>query len=262
MPSLAHILAPQIKKKAEEIEAATSVGYLGARRPGTWHTAGGQRKNVEALAAPDAAPVAPPQAPPSASYLRAGNTSGPAPTASEATLKQLREEEKKRTVIGTVRSKALQAAKQADLDAKHLQFPVVPAAPPVEVSKKTDKRGRAMIPMGPGAVAVNERGESLDARGKNLGYLQSGPARTGAMTPADVHQNMEQALRYGNQDAPRLLHQLYGEHLKEMLENRDAQGMPTDKFPAGYFKGMSPEQKKNIIEGVRLLREIDRPVSI
>ncbi len=261
---LAHILMPQLARRAEEIAAA--VGRPTVPPAGASYIQAGQRKNVEA-------PVAAAPRPVGTGYLAPSGNVGAPPTASDKALEQLRADEKQRTVGGTVRNRAVQAAKQADKNDKNTQFPVHPAPLAVEPQKMTNKRGQVIIPLGAGAVAMNERGESLNARGKNLGYLQSGPMRTGQQTQDDIARSliaidrngrpeMGMALRTGDPNAMKLLYKTYEPHLKAMQENRNADGTPTDKFPEGYFKGMTKEQRKEIEAGVKILRDVDRPLEI
>lgn len=136
------------------------------------------------------------------------------------------------------------------------------------------KKGRVVLPYGRNApIGIDEHGDSTTLAGRKLGYLDAGvwgPAAARPGTPTEMGSNdvrhadrrtndvstsrHEAGDKYGN-DA---LQRKYGKHLKAMQENRDANGMPTDRFPAGYFKGMSDVQKKNIVEAVKELQRRDK----
>jgi len=103
------------------------------------------------------------------------------------------------------------------------------------------------------AVGMNERGESVDAKGKKLGYLgqpalvtpyNETPMRNADRRAADVSVSRHER---GNKFSGDSLMKDYGEHLKEFEANRG-------EFPKGYFDGMSKTKKQNIIDGVNELR--------
>jgi hypothetical protein len=131
-------------------------------------------------------------------------------------------------------------------------------------------------------VGVDESGQSVDALGRQLGY-QGGPAlvtpqgdrpmRTADRGIADVKVFGKSTARPGggyalegkgvtptDQDAfgRRAMEERYGADLKAMQEHRDADGMPTDQFPPGYFDGMSPGRREDIERGVWGLRKLQR----
>lgn len=114
-------------------------------------------------------------------------------------------------------------------------------------------------------AGFDERGESVDVRGRKLGYLK-GPAGTFG----EGHPMIDLARRQGdniiskrtgtlaNTDAfgAAALQQRYGEHLKTMQDNFNDTGKET--FPPGYFDKMSSEQRQDIIDGVRALKLLER----
>ena len=225
---LAHILAPQLAQKARELEAE-----LGPRPGG---------------------------------YLQAGNKPVPLfnPDTPEGAFAQAASSMGQAGFTGFARG-----AQRGMMNPQHGVAPMPPPQPPgqapVAVDErgrpvfedtakpaKKDKRGRLVIDPGIGAVAVDEAGRSVDARGKKLGYLATAGARTLERRPGDVSMDQRDSF------AIETLEQMYGEHLQAMEANRDDRGMPTDKFPPGYFDGMSPDVKKNIRAGVKALREIRR----
>ena len=128
-------------------------------------------------------------------------------------------------------------------------------------------KGRTIIKIAPGAAAgINERGQSVGARGKNLGYLGQpalvtprgdAPMRTGQRGFGDIVMSKDKGLASPDAFGASGLQQMYGKHAQAMVDNRDANGMPTDQFPAGHFQGMAPEEIENITRGVKALRAID-----
>jgi hypothetical protein len=329
---LAHILAPQIAKKTAEIEEALApVGYLGARRPGTWRgpaeaaapaaqpttdnslfqqnvAAAGNalpgeqgrafaqgyykgsvgeygrqaqdqaqreiaqfraERAARGLSTPQAQPpaAAPPE-PTTVGYLRMADA--PAQTASEAALQRLRAESNNSPFQTFKNAAVLGAAKESRRQKGTMLLPNAPVAQPVEAKPQTDKRGRAMIKLPKGAVGIDETGQAVDKKGKRLGYLDqtalvtptgaAPPLRGANRRPDDIIITKDAGLADNDAFGAAHLQKTYGKHLKAMQENRDADGMPTDKFPEGYFKGMSSKERENIIYGVRALQKLEKGV--
>lgn len=114
------------------------------------------------------------------------------------------------------------------------------------------------------AAGIDETGQSVDPRGKKLGYLASPTAPMGAVTAPGREMPLRDLARRKT-DAPidrrdvfgaQSLKQLYAPHLKAMQDNFMDTGK--EDFPPGYFNGMSPEQKQEILNGVKSLREMER----
>lgn len=136
-------------------------------------------------------------------------------------------------------------------------------APPAEPVKS--KGGKLVVRPGE-AVAIDEAGRAIDARGKKLGYLNQPavvtpygdmPLRTGERRYTDVIMGHEPgALEQTDPFAASALEQRYGKHLRK--SDVDQYGMPNMKFPKGYFKGKSEDERKDIISGVRALATLSR----
>jgi hypothetical protein len=122
-----------------------------------------------------------------------------------------------------------------------------------------DRRGRQVVALPGGVVGTNERGDALDVRGRPVDLAADDlPARRG-LRPAD---RREQDVTMADRDpfGRDVLERDYGEHLRAMEDNRDERGLPTDKFPAGHLNGFTKEKRKEIIEGVKALKEIQRGI--
>lgn len=129
-----------------------------------------------------------------------------------------------------------------------------PAAPAKQKGKKT------IIKLDPNAaVGSNEKGESVTARGTNLGYLGgssivtpkgSVPMRTGDRRPSDIVLTEDMGMMDKDKFSADMLRKMYGEDFKEVQEN----GM---KYPTGYFDGKTAKQKENIMAGVRALQLLE-----
>ena len=155
--------------------------------------------------------------------------------------------------------------------------PVSVMPPPVPFAQR---KGPIVITLPAGeAVAENERGESLNRRGgRRLGYLpgEKQPAhkegdpyfpqvlapgmRTGDYRDSDI--SIADAERNPKPFDVAAMRRMYGKDLKAMQENRDADGMPTDQFPPGYFRGMSEKDRANIEAGTRALMNIERELDL
>lgn len=132
----------------------------------------------------------------------------------------------------------------------YIRKPYVPIVEP----KKTTK-GKSVISAKPGEpIGIDENGQAVDIRGKKLGYLNAPavatlygntPLRTGERKPGDVFAEQRDPF------ARSALEQKYKKHLEEVEFNNG-------KFPAGYFKKMSAEEKSDIQKGVQALQAIRR----
>jgi hypothetical protein len=161
---------------------------------------------------------------------------------------------------GVRRGAALEALKHK----YEMLLPNAPVPPPVVPGKP------GVIMARPGeAVGIDESGRSIDIRGKQVAntsvpYVVTPygdvPMRTGELRASDITSNPIQAYRYGSNNAfiEQALEAEFGEHLKAMEDNRDENGMPTDEFPADYFKGKSKREQQYIEWGVEALRKLRR----
>lgn len=145
-------------------------------------------------------------------------------------------------------------------------IPSGPIAAQPEPAKK-NKRGKAVISAKPGEpVAVNERGEAIDIKGKNLGYLNAPaqitpagdiPLRTAERTPNDIIMGQKPgSLEQTDPFAVTSLEQKYGKHYH--ASDVDRYGIPNLKFPEGYFKGKTKAEKEDILNGVKALAALQR----
>jgi hypothetical protein len=146
----------------------------------------------------------------------------------------------------------------------------IPAAQ-AAVKENRGKRGKKTILQlnyeNDPAVGFNKRGEAVTVRGKNLGYLGEPalvtprgeiPMRSGERRKSDILFDKDGNLMDKDKFGADALQQIYGDDLKVMQENRDENGMPTDKFPRGYLDHLQPEQRENILKGVRALQKLER----
>lgn len=144
-------------------------------------------------------------------------------------------------------------------DAKSMVAPSAPATPRAKPGKLQLKKGEA--------VGIDETGESVDRKGKKMGYLTSPAAPMGTvngMPLRDTARRQKDILISSDkgtlmdQDVfgANALKQLYEPHLKAMQDHFGDTGR--EEFPPGYFKGMSPEQQRNIELGVKALRAMER----
>ncbi len=257
MPLL-HILAPQLAKKAEQLEAD-----LGHR-------------------------------PEQIGYLQAGAPPAPKETASARGLKELRAPVKK-SLSGIVKQGVIdEKARKMRTDIRDKGTRLLPNATPQPAPQYAPRRGgitvapgdpigmqeggkpiyateaapqpvkkgkRTIMQLPQGAVGQNEAGQSLAAGGRNLGYLQQDPkVRTLDRRARDV--GLRGDMNTYDQFGVKMLQQRFGEHLKAMQDNRDADGLPTDKFPDGYFRGLDVNRKEEIELGVKRLQELERGQAI
>lgn len=114
------------------------------------------------------------------------------------------------------------------------------------------------------AQVVDEAGRAVDRRGRPMGYLaqedQRGMQRAPVYRPSDIVLDNKRGgfLTQPNDFEIQSMRDMYGQHLKAMQDNRGEGGRATDKFPAGYFQGMSKAQKANIEAGTKALMNIER----
>lgn len=144
-------------------------------------------------------------------------------------------------------------------------MPTSPAAPMKLVKKgeKTGTKGRVLQLDPNAAVGTNERGESVTAKGKKMGYLAqpsietpsgSTPMRTGDRQGRDVSGSRWERDAFSDAEMTKR----YGKHYQEWNDYQGAKGFGENSFPPGYFKGMSASERKNIIDGVQELSKRKR----
>ena len=274
---IAHLLAPQILRRAQEIEDAlyprpAAAGYLQASAP-----VQRQYHPVE-ISAPALVrgeqPVRREKAPASEKAMTELRAE-PAPRPDTVFKNAARRDVPRQVAKGKIKQipNAPSPARGAvgtdevvgmDESGRPI-YASVPGASPVK-----KKKGRTTIALPAGPVGVNERGEAVAAGGKNLGYLRgTNPnVRTLERTTRDLPRTPHVAApsvlndRYGVQ----VLQQRFGPHLKAMQDNReigpDGYAVPTGKFPEGYFDHMSTQAAEEIKLGVARLAEIERGTPI
>lgn len=141
-------------------------------------------------------------------------------------------------------------------------MPTSPAAPMKLVKKgdKTGTKGRVLQIDPSAAVGMNERGESVTAKGKKLGYLAqpsietpsgSTPMRTGDRQGRDVSGSQWERDAFSDAE----MEKRYGKHYQEW---NDYKGSNKDGFPDDYFKGKSAADRKAIVDGVKELSKRKR----
>lgn len=251
---LAHILLPQIARKAEEIEAA-----LGPRPAG--YLAQPARPELVGAGTPQAEPAQPPK-------MRPGET------ASEAAMRELRGREPQRldTIFRNAAERGFRRSAEREMGTRMLP----PAAPPGGTPQLgepigTDElgrpiyedtmrpmRGRVMRPEPGMPMGTDELGRPVDARGRAGGYLNqtAGAFRTADRVGIDVDPSGNPRMAGGrptdvaatsktgdfDQFATDVLETIYKPHIQAVEEN-------DGKWPEGYFKDMSPAAKENIKAG-------------
>lgn len=242
---LAHMLLPQLAKKAEEIEAALGhrpeqIGYLQASAPPTASAQGLKELRSRPAQSPDQA-------------FKGG--------AARGYDRESRVQERKLIPIAPTRPAPSYAQGAGGIQTP-ADFPIgmTESGRPIyatdHVPQPARQGKRTVIQMPKGAIGQNEQGQAVDVKGKKLGYLAQDPnVRTLERRSKDVSLGEKDTY---DQFGVQTLQRDFGEHLKAMQENRDRDGMPTDKFPTGYFRGMDPRRKKEIEAGVKRLQEIER----
>lgn len=128
------------------------------------------------------------------------------------------------------------------------------------------KPGVIVLPQG--AVGMTEGGKPIDRKGKKTGFL--GNPQLKLADPMDPTQTGGAKMLATFPGGDLTIEQRYRPHLDAMQANRDEQGMPTDKLPAGYFEALGRErgkpysdaEKKDILNGIQTLRKIEKGVSI
>ena len=243
---LAHILMPQLAQKAKEIEAQfghAPTGYLENQGAGLQMV--GQGKS-------DMQPYDP-----STPMGRLKDPAGPYLQAM-GTMQKSKDPTQKAVARGM----------GLGIDPHPYPGSVVPAEPlPLSPETRSPEPGLSVkgkgkyLKLPKGEVGLDETGQSIDRRGKKLGYLGTPtivtpygdtPMRNADRRAGDVLASDRDPM------AVESLKNRFGKHLKEMRENVDARGRPTDQFPQGYFKNMSKAQRKTIEEGVKALQAVER----
>lgn len=251
---LAHLLAPQIAKKAQEIEDAIgpprSAGYLNASE-----THPGVRRIYGVDPEKD-----PPPTTPGSYYEMIGKLQRSGDPALQAMARGfLKGDEPGR------------AAPQIMPNAPSPKY----AGP--EIKKTTKKDGTVVIQVDPRAmIGTNERGFPVDIKGrKQLGYLEAPMIAAGGgelagrtlgrgkkdITTVPYNRSkpwMGLTLPPGDAFGADVLKREFGDDLKVMQENLDGRGVPTDKFPRGYLDHLSPKDQKKVKDGVKVLQNLER----
>ncbi len=110
------------------------------------------------------------------------------------------------------------------------------------------------------AAGFDEKGESVDPRGRKLGYLATPAAPMGTVDGKPLtdlaRRKTDAPMDRRDKFGASALKQQYEPHLKAMQEHFQDTG--AEAFPPGYFNGMSPKKRKEIEEGVKALREMER----
>lgn len=241
---LAALLAPQIAKKAAEIDSALGPPQIGYLTPPP-------AAAPQSIAAPADVPTG---------YLNIGNptTLDPRGLLQDAPQKYYSSQ----TDAGKILHNAgeLQRAGQPALaeallhglgiatgrkEGKMMPIPNAPAPAVVAAPAPMPVAKHIIIPLGtPGApIGTNERGEAVDIHGRNLGYLAQ----------PDNPIVMPQLPPLPSDWSQQSLEKTYGKNLQDMQDNRNEDGTPTDAFPQGYFDGMSKEKRKGIEAGIKEL---------
>jgi hypothetical protein len=241
---LAHILAPQIARKVKEIKTdlGPARGYLAVSDPAP-------------MTAADKAAMA----------MRNKPKRAPEDVARDlAIAKQMQQEKTAKALTLIPNAPSPTPAPTPTVKKKKGKAGFLRVAPGeiigttesgVPIYADTAKKGFVPAPAAGQPFATNERGEAIDRRGKNLGYLPQPGVRTLDRRPSDVSLGKQEMHDVFAVD---VIQRRYAEHLKAMQENRDADGYPTDKFPQGYFSGKSAAERKDIVAGVQALKEIER----
>lgn len=147
--------------------------------------------------------------------------------------------------------------------------PMPNASAPAPAPAAAPRKGPLVIKLDPNeAVAQTEGGVQLDRRGKKLGgYLEGGfqgardaqtPLQALNRRPADLNLDAPLGNIVKDRFARSQLDEMYGGALKAMQDNRDPNGMPTDKFPDGFFDGKPKAYRENIKQGVEVLRKVQK----
>lgn len=124
-----------------------------------------------------------------------------------------------------------------------------------------EKPGRKLQLKKDQAVGIDETGESVDRKGKKMGYLATPGAPMGTTDTGNGKLPLKNLARHKT-DAPMdkrdkfgagALIELYAPHLKAMQDRFQDTGR--EEFPPGYFNGMTPQQQQDIEIGVKTLRD-------
>lgn len=245
---LAHILAPQLARKAQEIEDAIgpprpmNVGYLQAGYEKTPYDPKGI-ENKKAQSYDSSQGDGREQL-----MLSIGQMQRSGDPAQQAMA---------RGILEGLNTKKTRPA----------EIPNAPQARALMVTEAPAPKGRRVIQLPPAGqpAGQTESGVPVDARGRKLGYLDAGPAlvtpygttpvRTGERKKTDVVVDKDGALPSGDKFGADVMQRQYGADWAAVKENGG-------KYPPGYFDGMSAAKKKNIQDGVRALQllERDRPM--
>lgn len=283
---LAHILMPQIARKAVEIAQAVNpqpTGYLQDIEKA-------KQQVRQRITAPPDVRVYPKQsknAPDNGVRADVGylaqtanvgsGASAPAQTAkvqpkkgetpSAAALRELRAMPNRGTGQVARDAMTLKLMREGQLPGGIRPMPNAPAAP--EQLGFGVQPGVIALPAG--AIGMTEGGQPVDKRGKKIGYLGGDPnVRFPTADPMNPHETGGAGILKRMPGAEPTIERRYRTHLEAMQANRDENGMPTDKLPKGYFEAIGRERGKpfskaeqdDILNGIKALRQIDKGVVI
>lgn len=236
---LAHILAPQIAQSAKELEAdlghaPVGTGYLNAGYEKTPYDPKGLINKPESQSYDPRTPVG--------SYLNGIGILQRSPNKVDQQM-------------GRALAEGLDYPDRLRKGEVDTLIPNAPSPTPVQAAppKKSGKKYLISLPK-TGPAGYDESGQAVDINGRKLGYLNQPaivtpygdvPMRTGQRTPNDV------LLDQRDPFARSVIEQKFGKHLKELEFNNG-------KFPPGYFKKMTAEEKAGIQKGVQALQAIRR----
>lgn len=252
---LAQLLAPQIAQKLAQIETDLGrQGYLA-------HSGLAFDGNVGAGAAPQRAPMQPPK-------MKKGET---AATAAQRELRASEAAKKPATVAKLVGEGMTSGARKVETEKNVRRLPYL-APQPVAAAPQM-MHGRQVVQLGAGPAGMSEGGQAVDRKGKKLGFLaNSGDSNLSfpKSDPMNPYETGSAAIVKRMPGGAAVIDQRYRSALEAMQNNRDEQGMPTDKLPTGYFeaagrergKPYSKAEREDVLNGIKALREIDKGVSI
>lgn len=217
---LAHILAPQVAQKAQEIEA--QLGHTSYLQKSS--SAPPLRGEGAMFVGNDAPKYDP--ADPKGAYIQAYST---LPKGYEG----MRRGMMRGTTVPTVMP--------------------MPSAPVPELGAEITKnaRGQLVINAEPGApIGVKERGGAVDIRGKKVGYLDG--SRTADRKPSDVRMR-------GEKDAPTRLEDKFSNDVRGVEYDKNLKKYKMEfkdykdndyRWPKGYFEGVKAKDAKRMRQAV------------
>lgn len=262
---LAHILAPQIARKAAEIETALghNAGYLQTQGAGAQTTLVKNPPRDNGMPKKAIQSYDPRLQTPEASAAIAAGTMMNSPDPSTRRFGHGLYRRLNQPTIVPMPNAGEPSGEPIATD--ELGRPIY--APPTPA-----KKGGRVIALPAGEpVAQTEGGVQLDRAGKKLGGYLDQEAMTPGMRylnrrPGDLNLDDTNGNILRDAFARAQLDHVYGPHLKAMQDNRDADGMPTDKLPDGYFEALgeqrgkpyTKDERENVLKGLKKLREVQK----